>query len=275
LGEAASADASGAALAWTTGGDAQWTPEVDATSPTGFTAQSGAIGDATEENFSATWLQTEVSGAGTVSFRWKVDCEWDDSGDMTWDHVAFYTNGVEAARMDGTSGWEELSFAFADTGTHTLRWAFIKDDYNEEVFTDRAWVSGFTWTPAGGSTDTVVDVGGGKLVTVPGTWLSENTTRAATDTAANGRMSVAACYVVGLDPEIATNDFKITSFPLKADGTPDIEHIVFDPPQARWNVSGARPMLKGAANLNDTDWPEVTEQNKANFRFFKVEVVLP
>ena len=147
LGEAASADASGAALNWTTGGDAQWTPVGDMTAPGGFSAQSGTIGDASGEGVSTTWMQTEVSGAGTVSFRWKVDCEWDDSGDMTWDRVAFYTNGVEAARMDGTSGWEELSFAFADTGTHTLRWTFMKDDYNEEDFTDRAWVSGFVWTP--------------------------------------------------------------------------------------------------------------------------------
>ena len=148
LGEAVSADASGAALNWTTGGDAQWTPLGDATAASGYSAQSGAIGDATGSGFSTTWLQTEVSGAGTVLFRWKVDCEWDDSGDMTWDHVTFYTNGVEAARMDGTTAWAELSFTFADKGTHTLRWAFMKDAYNEEVFSDHAWVSGFTWTPA-------------------------------------------------------------------------------------------------------------------------------
>ena len=281
LGEAASADASGAALAWTTGGDAQWTPEVDATSPTGFTAQSGAIGDATEENFSATWLQTEVSGAGTVSFRWKVDCEWDDSGEMTWDHVAFYTNGVEAARMDGTSGWEELSFAFADAGTHTLHWTFMKDDYNEEVFADRAWVSGFTWTPAGGSADVVVDVGSGKSVTVPGTWIAahENLVRnnggsvsaALASTAANGRMSVAECYVVGVDPEKADDDFKITSITIGADGTPVVE---FDPPQAEWNVQTARPVVKGAAELGG-EWQAVTDANKAGLRFFKVVVELP
>ena len=81
---------------------------------------------------------------------------------------------------------------------------------------------------------------------------------------------------MGLDPEdnSATNDFKITSFPLKADGTPDVEHIVFDPPQARWNVP-ATYKVKGAANLNDTVWPEVTDENKGALRFFKVEVVLP
>ena len=81
--------------------------------------------------------------------------------------------------------------------------------------------------------------------------------------------------MVGLDPQDATSDFRITSFPMKADGTPDLANIVFNPPQARWNVPGARAVIKGAAALDAADWPEVTEQNKANFRFFKVEVVLP
>ena len=265
------AEAAGAAeLTFTTGGDADWTPIGDVTAASGLSAQSGAIGDEAE-----TWMQTSVSGAGTFSFLWKVDCEWDDSGDATWDHVAVFTNGVEAARMDGTSGWVPMSFTFADAGMRTIRWAFSKDDYNEETFSDRAWVSGVTWTPAGGSTDVIVDAGGGKSVTVPGTWLSGRTQRAATEDAANGR-KVWECYVLGLNPEdnSATNDFKITSFPMKADGTPDIEHIVFDPPQAKWNVP-ATYKVKGAANLNDTDWPEVTEGNKVNFRFFKIELVLP
>ena len=51
--------------------------------------------------------------------------------------------------------------------------------------------------------------------------------------------------------------------------------VMFEPPQAQWNVPGARAVIKGAANLRDTEWPEVTEQNKASFRFFKVTVELP
>ena len=87
-------------------------------------------------------------------------------------------------------------------------------------------------------------------------------------------MSVVECYVVGVDPESTMNDFKITSFPMKADGTSDLENIVFDPPEARWNVPGARPVVKGAASLGG-EWQAVTEENKGTFRFFKVEVVLP
>ncbi len=64
---------------------------------------------------------------------------------------------------------------------------------------------------------------------------------------ANGR-KVLECYVVGMDPEVATNDFRIVSFPMKADGTPDLAGIVFDPPQAQWNVP-ATYKVKGAVSL--------------------------
>ena len=283
LAEAASADTTSASLQFTTGGDSDWMPIGDATAATGLSAQSGVIGDEAE-----TWMQTSVSGAGTFSFRWKVDCEWDDSGDMTWDHVAVFTNGVEAARMDGTSGWEDMSFVFADAGTHTVRWTFVKDDYDEEDAdsADCAWVSGVTYTPSG-PVDAVVTVGG-REVTVPRTWLAahENIVRnsggdvtaALLATAANGRLSNVECYVLGLDPEVATNDFKIVSFPMKADGTPDIDNIVFEPPQAQWNVP-ATWKVKGAATL-EGPWEEVSDDGGAGraalpLRFFKMEVVLP
>ena len=125
------------------------------------------------------------------------------------------------------------------------------------------------WIPAG----VVVDVGGGKSVTMPETWLTEKTSRAVTELAANGRR-VWECYVLGLDPESTTNDVKITSFPMKADGTPDVANIVFDPPEAKRNVEGAWPVVKGTASLGG-EWQAVTEENKAGFRFFKVEVMLP
>ena len=140
-----------------------------------------------------------------------------------------------------------------------------------------------------GDADTVVDVGGGKSVTVPGAWLSEHTalveaaggdaSAALAATAANGR-KVWECYALGLNPEdnSTTNDFKITSFPLKADGTPDIEHIIFDPPQAKWNVP-ATYKVRGAAELSGP-WQEVggglgEAALPEGVRFFKVEMVLP
>jgi len=91
-------------------------------------------------------------------------------------------------------------------------------------------------------------------------------------TAANGR-KVWECYVLGLDPE-KTSDFKITSFPLKPDGTPDLSAITFEPEQKRWNLSGATPKLKGKATL-DAEWQDVPPGGDPSFRFFTVEVQMP
>ena len=79
--------------------------------------------------------------------------------------------------------------------------------------------------------------------------------------------------MLGLDPKVATNDFRIVSFPMKADGTPDLAGIVFDPPQGRWNVP-ATWKVKGAATL-EGPWEEVPAGGNPAYRFFKVEVVLP
>ena len=130
------------------------------------------------------------------------------------------------------------------------------------------------YSGTGGATDVVVDVGNGKTVAVPRAWLSEKTERAATDTAANGR-KVWECYVLGLDPE-KTDDFIIATFQMNADGTPNLSSITTDPPEETWNVRGARAVLMGATTLEgDVHWQPVTDKNKAQMRFFKVEVVLP
>ncbi len=95
-------------------------------------------------------------------------------------------------------------------------------------------------------------------------------------TAANGR-PVWACYALGLDPQDATSDFLIASFPMKSDGTPDLENITVDPPKAQWNVPGARPVVKGTTTL-DGEWKaveEVAAAEKAAMRFFKVVVEVP
>ena len=249
-------------IAFSTSGDAVWFGERDV-SHDGFGAlRSGAVGDNGTTRIDAT-----VGGPGVISFWWKSDCE---ASFRTYvlDHCAFYVDGVEKYFINDDSGWERKSFVLGE-GQHTLAWVYEKDEEGSSG-EDCAWLDEVSWSPS-----VVVDIGGGKNVTIPVGWLSENTERAVTDVAANGR-KVWECYVVGLDPEDTTNDFKIVSFPMKADGTPDISAIAFDPPEAKWNVQGATPVLKGKATLEGTgEWQTVTDENKADMRFFKVEVVLP
>jgi len=83
--------------------------------------------------------------------------------------------------------------------------------------------------------------------------------------------------VVGLDPQDAEGDFRITEFPMKADGTPDLENIAVYPPQAQWNVPGARAVVYGAAALKG-EWKAVegaTAAERVAMRFFKVVMEVP
>ena len=123
--------------------------------------------------------------------------------------------------------------------------------------------------------DVLVAGGGGKTVRVSGTWLKENTTRAATDDAANERLKVWQCYVLGLNPEDAANDFRITSFPMNANGTPNLAGIEVSPSTNGWNVSGATYKVKGKAMLAD-GWQDIDPASvNPALRFFAVELVLP
>ena len=45
--------------------------------------------------------------------------------------------------------------------------------------------------------------------------------------------------------------------------------------QKEWNVQGAAPVLKGWTTLEGGEWQAVTDENKAEMRFFRVEVELP
>ena len=167
-------------------------------------------------------------------------------------------------------------------GAHTIRWTYSRTS-SRTADGDCAWLDAVAWTP-NAPAGIVVDAGADKTVAVPRAWIAEYpalVTAAGGDaevavrngTAANGR-KVWECYVLGLDPEIATNDFKITSFPIKTDGTPDLANLEFEPTQDKWNVPRAQPVIKGAAALGG-EWQTVTDENKAGFRFFKVVVELP
>ncbi len=257
---------------FTTGGDgdAGWTRVVDATAPNGEAMKSGAI---THEQSSV--LSTTVMGPGTLSFSWRTSCEQDD--EYEWDHAELAVDGVVKLRLNGETEWTVASTEITGDGEHTIEWRYVKDDVESEG-EDAAWVANYSWASAWTATRTTE-------VPVPYVWLTahdpdvvdeyEAYEASAKKTAANG-WKVWECYVVGLDPQ-KMDEFKISAFPMKADGTPDLENIAVDPPKSQWNVPGARAVVKGAATL-DGEWKaveEATAAEKAAMRFFKVVVVVP
>ena len=254
-------------------GGAGWTRVTDATAPNGEAMKSGAIAHS-----QSSVLSTTVMGPGTLSFSWRTSCEQDPEGTYEWDHAELAVDGVVKLRLDGDSGWAEASTEITGDGEHTVEWRYVKDDV-ESAGDDAAWVANYSWASAWTATRTTE-------VPVSYAWLTahdpdvvdeyEAYEAAAKKTAANG-WKVWECYVVGLDPQDAEGDFRITEFPMKADGTPDLENIAVYPPQAQWNVPGARAVVYGAAELKG-EWKAVegaTAAERAAMRFFKVVVEVP
>ena len=60
------------------------------------------------------------------------------------------------------------------------------------------------------------------------------------------------------DPQDEKSTFRIASFPMKADGTPDFANVAFYPPKAQWNIPDAPVTWKCAATL-EGPWMTVTE----------------
>ena len=95
---------------------------------------------------------------------------------------------------------------------------------------------------------------------------------AAKATAANGR-TAAECYALGLDPSLATNDFRIVSIEVTDDGT----KVEWEPKTNRWTGAEIKATLKGAERL-EGPWEDVPAGGgspgtvRPTMRFFKVVV---
>ena len=249
-----------------------WTRVEDPSAPNKEAMRSGEIA-----NGQTSTLSTVLVGPGTLTFAWRTSCE-DSGGYFDWDHVELVVDGTVIRKLDGVSdGWLSESVNIVGDGTHTVEWRYVKDNA-ESAGEDAAWVAGYGWTSEYTATRTTA-------VPVPYAWLTAHNPdvvdeydayeAAAKLTGANG-YKIWESYVIGADPNEKNYKLRITAFPLKADGTPDLENLGIAPEQSKWNVKGAHPVIKGKASLNGAgEWQTVTDENKAAMRFFRVEVQLP
>jgi hypothetical protein len=114
-------------LSFTTDGSADWFSQTVTTYYSGDAAQSGDISDSQESR-----MQTTVSGAGTVSFYWKV------SSEGGYDYLEFYIDGELQDRISGTVDWQQMTYTLS-SGSHTLEWRYVKD-YSVSEGDDCGWV---------------------------------------------------------------------------------------------------------------------------------------
>jgi V8-like Glu-specific endopeptidase len=119
-------------LAFTTGGTngdaSNWFGQKAVYHFGGNAAQSGKIPDD-----GSTWMQTMVTGPGTLRFFWSV------SSQTNYDYLEFYIDGVLQDRISGSVPWQQKSYVISDTGKHTLKWQYIKDG-SLSLGSDTAWV---------------------------------------------------------------------------------------------------------------------------------------
>jgi len=121
-------------LAWTSGGFSNvWFGQTLTTRDGVDAAQSGVI-----EDNQQIWMQTTVTGPGTLSFWWKV------SSEANSDYLAFSANGVEQnGRISGETGWQRKEW-FVPLGDWTLRWFYAKDAAGSSG-ADGGWVDQVIW----------------------------------------------------------------------------------------------------------------------------------
>ena len=124
---------------------------------------------------------------------------------------------------------------------------------------------------------------GGNVVTVPTSWFlcypgifkpNGNASDVVATTAANGKRSVAECYVLGVDPEDPDDDLKIAGFKME-DGKPVI--TLNHTKDGSGNSFMPRVKTLGKADIKNTaeEWREVPVYGDSSMRFFKVIVEVP
>ena len=116
-----------------------WVKVGNVSSDNEDSAKCGGIGDS-----ALSWMQTTVTGRGTLSFVWKTSCE-DDPDFDDWDYVRFLVDDVEVVRKDGVDDWSVVEVRLDALKTHVLRWEYVKDSSGAEG-EDCVWVDKVVWT---------------------------------------------------------------------------------------------------------------------------------
>ena len=249
-------------LVFTTGGAAAWARDRTVAHDGDTAMRSGEIGDN-----QVSWIETEVTGAGTLTFWWRASSEAYKG--TLYDRARFMVDGLSAVTdIGGITDWRFETVAITGGGTHRLRWEYYKDP-QDAAGDDCVWLDEVTWTPE--ASPGAIDVGG---VAVSANWLDNYPTllaehggyeEAAKAVAANGH-PVADCYVAGVCPTNATDVFRAVISMEK--GAPIVS---WEPDLNEGGTKHERVYtVEGKEKLTD-DWAPT---NSAS-RFFRVKVEMP
>ena len=129
---------------YTAGGNSAWYMDsavYDASVPgNGSSLRSGAV----PFSSGVTWCQAQVSGAGSLSFRWKISA-------LSYNncHFKVTVDGAEVLSRDGgVTDWQESAAMHLDEGVHVVRWTYSTDwGWDDASVQNCAWIDNLVWTP--------------------------------------------------------------------------------------------------------------------------------
>ncbi|HTD65543.1 MAG TPA: immunoglobulin domain-containing protein, partial [Candidatus Limnocylindria bacterium] len=130
-------------LEWNTDIAVPWTIHTNMNHDGQVSARSGSI-----TNGGTTWVETTVTGPGTIRFWWKT------SSQTNADILSFTVNGSEWASISGLGDWQKVSFGLPG-GPLVLRWNYTKNATVTNGL-DRAWLDEVDFTPAVGPSAPVI-----------------------------------------------------------------------------------------------------------------------
>jgi hypothetical protein len=104
-------------ISWFSGGDAPWRVETGSDYVNGSIAISGDVSDDQQSV-----LHTQVTGPGTLSFRWRASTE------EFVDAITFLLDNRVSTYIEGGEDWTTASQTIPD-GVHNLTWIYKKDAF--------------------------------------------------------------------------------------------------------------------------------------------------
>ena len=120
-----------ALLKWTTGGAAAWLPQTNVTCDGIDAAVSGTIA-----SNKLSYVQTSVTGTGTLSFAWSV------AGKGV---LRLYDGKAVLAAVTNATAWETRTLTLTQNTSHTLKWEFASfGGTNSSAYLDQV-----VWLPGG------------------------------------------------------------------------------------------------------------------------------
>ena len=181
----------------------------------------------------------------------------------SWNYLALYVDNLDVEHIDGDSGWKQYGVKVRGDGSHTIKWVFTKDDIDDEVFEDCAWVDQVSWTPMVGESG------------VPVSWIesqglvgSGGSAQPAADLDPDGDgFTTAEEFIIGTDP--TDPESKFTASIEMVDGKPVITYEPDLLDERKYTTWGKKDLSNPDENRQ-----KVNAGVEADYNSFKMSVEL-